>query len=58
MHRTGRTGRAGKAGVAISLVSGLDIGNFRHLQNVNKIEIKERQAPDRGRDRRAARGSA
>ena len=29
VHRTGRTGRAGKAGVAISLVSGLDIGNFR-----------------------------
>ena len=30
VHRTGRTGRAGKAGVAISLVSGLDIGNFRY----------------------------
>jgi ATP-dependent RNA helicase DeaD len=45
IHRTGRTGRAGKAGVAISLVSGLDIGNFRHLQNVNQIEIKERKLP-------------
>jgi len=45
VHRTGRTGRAGKAGVAISLVSGLDIGNFRYLQNVNKIEIKERKLP-------------
>jgi ATP-dependent RNA helicase DeaD len=45
VHRTGRTGRAGKAGVAISLVSGLDIGNFRHLQHVNKIEIKERALP-------------
>ncbi len=45
VHRTGRTGRAGKAGVAISLVSGLDIGNFRHLQHVNKIEIAERKLP-------------
>ncbi|MGE4607041.1 MAG: DEAD/DEAH box helicase [Myxococcota bacterium] len=45
VHRTGRTGRAGKAGMAISLVSGLDIGNFRYLQNVNKIEIKERKIP-------------
>ena len=32
VHRTGRTGRAGKAGVAISLVSGLDIGNFRYAR--------------------------
>lgn len=45
VHRTGRTGRAGKAGVAISLVSGLDIGNFRYLQNVNKIEVQERKIP-------------
>ena len=45
VHRTGRTGRAGKAGVAISLVSGLDIGNFRYLQQVNRIEIKERKLP-------------
>jgi ATP-dependent RNA helicase DeaD len=45
VHRTGRTGRAGKAGVAISLVSGLDIGNFRQLQQVNKIEIAERVVP-------------
>ena len=45
VHRTGRTGRAGKAGVAISLVSGLDIGNFRHLQQVNQIEISERAVP-------------
>ena len=45
VHRTGRTGRVGKAGVAISLVSGLDIGNFRYLQNVNKIEIAERKLP-------------
>jgi hypothetical protein len=35
----------GKAGVAISLVSGLDIGNFRYLQNVNQIEITERKLP-------------
>ena len=45
VHRTGRTGRAGKAGIAISLVSGLDIGNFQHLQNVNKIKIAERSIP-------------
>jgi len=45
VHRTGRTGRAGKAGTAISLVSGLDIGNFRHLQQMNKIQISERKVP-------------
>jgi len=45
VHRTGRTGRAGKAGIAISLVSGLDIGNFRYLQQVNKIQILEREIP-------------
>jgi ATP-dependent RNA helicase DeaD len=45
LHRTGRTGRAGKAGVAISLVSGLDIGNFRYLMKVNKLAIKERALP-------------
>jgi ATP-dependent RNA helicase DeaD len=45
IHRTGRTGRVGKAGIAISLVSGLDIGNFRYLQQVNQIEITERKLP-------------
>jgi ATP-dependent RNA helicase DeaD len=45
VHRTGRTGRAGKTGTAISLVSGLDIGNFRMIQNVNKIKITERKIP-------------
>ena len=45
VHRTGRTGRAGKSGVAISLVSGLNIGNFKHMQNVNKIKITERKVP-------------
>jgi ATP-dependent RNA helicase DeaD len=45
LHRTGRTGRAGRSGVAISLVSGLDIGNFKHMQHVNKIEITERKPP-------------
>ncbi|MBW2231916.1 MAG: DEAD/DEAH box helicase, partial [Deltaproteobacteria bacterium] len=45
VHRTGRTGRAGKSGIAISLVSGLDIGNFKHMQNVNKIKITERKPP-------------
>jgi ATP-dependent RNA helicase DeaD len=45
VHRTGRTGRAGKAGIALSLVSALDIGNFRYLQNVNRIAIAERKLP-------------
>ncbi len=45
VHRTGRTGRAGKTGTAISLVSGLDIGNFKHLQAVNKITVTERPVP-------------
>lgn len=57
VHRTGRTGRAGKSGVAISLVSGLDIGNFKHMQNVNKIKIVERKVPSEKdlRDRIAER---
>jgi ATP-dependent RNA helicase DeaD len=45
VHRTGRTGRAGKSGVAISLVSGLDIGNFKHMQIVNTIKIVEKKVP-------------
>lgn len=32
-------------GIAISLVSGLDIGNFKHMQNVNKIKMVECKAP-------------
>jgi len=61
VHRTGRTGRAGKTGTAISLVSGLDIGNFRMIQNVNKIKISERKVPtdaeiaERVRDRLAVK---
>jgi hypothetical protein len=31
--------------VAISLISGLDVGNFRNLQKVNKISIEERDLP-------------
>lgn len=45
VHRTGRTGRAGKSGVAISLVSGLDIGNFKFMQTVNDIKIVEKKVP-------------
>ena len=45
VHRTGRTGRAGKSGVAISLVSGLDIGNFKFMQTVNDIKIAEKKVP-------------
>jgi ATP-dependent RNA helicase DeaD len=53
VHRTGRTGRAGKSGVAVSLVSGLDIGNFKHMQIVNGIKIAEKKVPtERGIARR------
>ena len=45
LHRTGRTGRAGKKGIAISLVSGRDIGNFRYIQNANRMQIPERPIP-------------
>ena len=45
VHRTGRTGRMGTAGLAISLISGLDIGNFRQVQQVNRIQIAERKLP-------------
>jgi len=45
VHRTGRTGRMGKSGVAISLVSGLDIGNFKYMQIVSGIKITEKKAP-------------
>lgn len=45
VHRTGRTGRAGKSGVAVSLISGLDIGNFKFMQTVNEITITERKVP-------------
>ena len=31
--------------MAISLVSGLDIGNFKYMQTVNKIKPKEREIP-------------
>ncbi|MBJ20512.1 MAG: DEAD/DEAH box helicase [bacterium] len=54
VHRTGRTGRAGKSGVAISLISGLDIGNFKFMQTVIGIEIQEKKPPtDRAVARRA-----
>jgi ATP-dependent RNA helicase DeaD len=46
LHRTGRTGRAGKTGTAISLVSGLDIGNFLNMQRVNRLKVVEREFPD------------
>lgn len=61
VHRTGRTGRAGKAGIALSLVSGLDIGAFRNVQKVNRIVIQERKLPteeellDRVRERLAVK---
>ena len=45
LHRTGRTGRAGKTGTAISLISGLDIGNFKTMQAVNRMKVAERKLP-------------
>ena len=45
VHRTGRTGRAGKSGVAISLISGLDIGNFKFMQTVIGMKIEEKKPP-------------
>jgi ATP-dependent RNA helicase DeaD len=45
LHRTGRTGRMGKTGTAISLVSGLDIGNFLNMQRVNRLQVVERELP-------------
>jgi ATP-dependent RNA helicase DeaD len=45
LHRTGRTGRAGKTGTAISLVSGLDIGNFKSLQAINRMTVPEKKLP-------------
>ena len=45
VHRTGRTGRAGKSGIAVSLISGLDIGNFKHMQIVNDIKVPEKKVP-------------
>ncbi len=45
VHRTGRTGRAGKAGMALSLISGLDVGSFRNLQKVNRMTVEERPLP-------------
>ena len=46
MVGSSRTGRAGRTGTAISLVSGLDIGNFRTMQNVNRMVIPERPIPN------------
>ncbi len=45
LHRTGRTGRAGRTGTAISLISGLDIGNFQNVLNVNRLAIPARPIP-------------
>jgi ATP-dependent RNA helicase DeaD len=57
LHRTGRTGRAGKTGTAVSLVSGLDIGAFRNMQQVNQLAVPERKipTPDEVADRVAQR---
>jgi ATP-dependent RNA helicase DeaD len=46
VHRTGRTGRAGKSGIAISLVSGLDIGTRTTLEKVKKVKFEVRALPN------------
>ena len=45
LHRTGRTGRMGKTGIAVSLVSGFDIGAFDLAMKANKIQAVEREVP-------------
>jgi ATP-dependent RNA helicase DeaD len=45
LHRTGRTGRMGKTGIAVSLVSGFDIGAFDLAMKANKIEATEKELP-------------
>jgi ATP-dependent RNA helicase DeaD len=45
IHRTGRTGRAGKSGIAISIVSGMDIGGLYTLTKWMKIRLEEREIP-------------
>jgi ATP-dependent RNA helicase DeaD len=45
LHRTGRTGRMGKTGIAVSLVSGFDIGAFDLAMKSNRIQAIERELP-------------
>lgn len=45
LHRTGRTGRMGKTGIAISFVSGFDIGSFDIAMKANRLEAIERDLP-------------
>ena len=45
VHRIGRTGRAGKDGMAISLISGTDMGTRRVLEKVHAIEFEDRPYP-------------
>lgn len=45
LHRTGRTGRMGKTGIAISFVSGFDIGSFDIAMKANRIQAIERELP-------------
>ncbi len=45
VHRTGRTGRMGKTGIAVSLVSGFDIGAFDIAMKANRIEAVEKELP-------------
>ena len=45
VHRTGRTGRAGKTGMAISLVTGHDVGKLYLLRLTYKLRPIEKQLP-------------
>ncbi len=45
LHRTGRTGRMGKTGIAISLVSGFDIGSFDIAMKANRLQASEKELP-------------
>jgi ATP-dependent RNA helicase DeaD len=45
LHRIGRTGRIGKTGVAISLVSGRELGTLSTLEKKFNIKFEKRQLP-------------
>jgi len=46
LHRIGRTARAGETGKAISLLSGEDHDNFRHITADREIEIDVAEKPE------------
>ena len=45
VHRIGRTGRAGREGLALSLVSGRDIGQLRKIERYTKTKVARKELP-------------